>query len=94
MNTRALILTIGTSLLLLAPAAQAARTSNALSCAHAIPSLSVNAHKPFFSQLNPRGLQAAGIGLLPATGSRSTCGAKPTTTVVAPNHLQILRNAV
>jgi hypothetical protein len=96
-NTRALILTIGTSLLLLAPAAQAARASNGLSCAHvAVPSRSGNAHKPFFSPSNPRGLEAVAVGVSSGSSSlaRSACGAKPTTTVVAPNHFQLLRNAV
>jgi hypothetical protein len=96
-NARALIATIATSFLLLAPAAQAARAGNALSCAHvAIPSRSIAAHKPFFSPLNPRGLEAVAVGLASASSSPagSTCGAKTTTTVVAPNHLQILRNAV
>jgi hypothetical protein len=96
-NTRALILTIGTSLLLLAPAAQAARTSNWLSCAYAaIPSRSVNAPKPFFSPLNPRGLEGVAVGVSAASSSpvRSACAAKPATTVVAPNQLQILRNSI
>jgi len=96
-NTRALILAIATSLLLLAPAAQAARASNGLSCAHvAALSRSVNAPRPFFSPLNPRGLQAVAVGLSSASSSSvgSRCGAKPITTVVAPNQFQIVRNAV
>jgi hypothetical protein len=98
MKARALILTIGTTLALIAPAAQSASAGNALGCdylaTHALSDRGTGPN-PFWAQVQ-RNLQAVAIGQSAATSrpNRTTCGLKTkTTTVVAPNHFQVLRNS-
>ena len=99
MKARALILTIGTTAALIAPAAHAAGARNALSCnylaTHALPS-AATARNPFSAQVQ-RNLQAVVVGEWAASvrHSRATCGGKQTTPVSSPGsmHFQVLRNS-
>ncbi len=97
MKARAYILTISTSLALIAPAARAA--GNALSCAPYTKDAASNAgtsRKSLLSPQSARALQYVVLGDGAATTQpvRTTCGVKTITTAVAPNHFQVQRDAL
>ena len=106
MKTRALIITIGGSLALLAPAAHAGGGSKALSCSSTANRASATGviRKPFFSPENPRGLQSVALeqaypDFSPMRGVtthpvRTTGGAMKRTASVAANHYQVARNSL
>ena len=99
MKARALILTIGTTVALVAPAAHAAGGRNALNCdyvtTHALPA-GKTAPNPFSAQVQ-RNLQTVVLGEWAATSrpNRTSCGGKPSTGApsLSPNHSQVLRNS-
>jgi len=106
-KARTLILTIGATAALIAPAAQAAHTAhtahqtNGLGCAIVPPPVSsgggvTTERKPFFNPLNPRGLQSVRSVRSVAASSplHVVCGGKKTATVVSPNYFQILRDSL
>jgi hypothetical protein len=99
MTARATILTIGTSLALIAPAAHAANAGNALSCASSAKHAAANvgtSHTSVFPSQSSRALQlvALGDGAASSQPVRTSCGAKKLRAAAAPNHFQVLRNSL
>jgi hypothetical protein len=100
MKARAYILTISTSLALIAPAAHAAGTAgNALSCAPHTKDAASNtgtSRKSLLSPQSSRALQYVVLGDGATTNQpiRTPCGAKKITTAITPNHFQVQRDAL
>ena len=97
MKARTSILTIGTSLALLAPAAHGAGSGNALGCAARTTDA---AHAAISRTPVPgygaRALQLVqfGDGAARTLPARTTCGVKTTAVAVAPNRFQVVRDAL
>ena len=91
MKARTFILTAGAALAIAAPAAQAGTAANGLACSSATKhaaSSTARVRPPFFSPLNPRGLQAA-----TASGVDTTCAFLKAVTIPS-NHDQVVRDSL
>jgi len=99
MNARATVLTLSTTLALIAPATQAAAAGNAPGCGPQTKRAATNARtsrNSLFSPQDSRGLQYLTLGDGTATSqpARTTCGVTNITSLIAPNHYQVARDAL
>jgi hypothetical protein len=90
MKARTFILTTGAAIAIAAPAAHATTAANGLACTTTTKHVTSTARvrPPFFSPLNPRGLQAA-----TATRVDTSCTALNAITIPS-NHNQLVRDSL